>query len=105
MPFLKSIIIFANEMSANFMVKYTLNGILAISNRKTDHNPTDPIAIIMNNTGGRNGIFHKLVSQQTAKLEFLDILVKNMWNFLDSKKRWLLQSIMIIFFQTFFQYF
>ena len=72
-------------MSSNLMIKDTLYGILAISNGETNYDTTDSIAIIMDNTGRRNSIFDKLISQQIGKLKLLDILIKNGGNLLDIK--------------------
>ena len=72
-------------MSSDLMIKDTLYGILAISNGETNHDTTDSIAIIMDNTGRRNSIFDKLISQQIGKLKLLDILIKNGGNLLDIK--------------------
>lgn len=68
------------------MIKNPLDSIFAIPNRQTNHNPTNSITIIVYNTGRRNSIFNKLISQKRPKFELLNIEIKKMRDLLNIKK-------------------
>ena len=86
MPFLQPIIILPNKMRANLMIKHPLYRVPPIPYRQTNHNPTNSITIIMYNTGRRNSIFNKLISQKRPKFELLNIEIKKMRDLLNIKK-------------------
>ena len=60
-PLLKAIIVLPQEMSSDFMVHHTLNGLLSIVNRQSNHDFTVRFLVVMHDTCWSNSILRKLI--------------------------------------------
>jgi hypothetical protein len=60
-PFLKAIIMLPQKVRTNLMIHNSLNSLLPIMNRQANHNLAITFLIVMNHTGGSDGILSELI--------------------------------------------
>jgi len=77
-PFLISIIVFSQKMSPDFMIHYSFNSVLGISDRQPNNYGTYWINIVMYNTCGWDGVLCELVSENISYSKFIDILFESL---------------------------
>lgn len=84
MPLLQSVIVLANKVSANLMVKNTLDGDFVVFDGQADHDPAHTIAIVVDYAGGCDRVLGKLIGEQSYCIQIFNILIKFGRYFLDA---------------------
>ena len=73
---------FPQKMSADFMVKYSFDGVSGVLDGQADNHGADGVNVVMDDRSRRDSILSELVSQQISYVVPIDVLLYVLRSFL-----------------------